>query len=158
MLPMSFSRATTSWIRYKLFWWWSIGCRLEINNFSTKNCSVWITLLQSLCISTVPGTIGTLQALEAIKLLSGVGASYVGKMLLFDGFRGGFTEVKLRPKQSTCSACGDNATILALLEDYPQFCGAGYDDKVKLIKTFFIMLWKVREEWRRYKTKYKMIA
>lgn len=81
-------------------------------------------------LGAVPGTIGTLQALEAIKLLSGIGASYVGKMLLFDGFRGSFTEVKLRPKQSNCSVCGDNPTIIALLDDYPQFCGAGYDDKV----------------------------
>lgn len=106
--------------------------RINLKLLLLLSCTFCLFIYFWINYFAVPGTIGTLQALEAIKLVSGIGASYVGKMLLFDGFRGGFTEVKLRPKQSTCSACGDNPTIVALLEDYPQFCGAGYDDKVTL--------------------------
>ncbi|OXA60930.1 adenylyltransferase and sulfurtransferase MOCS3 isoform X2 [Folsomia candida] len=82
-------------------------------------------------LGAVPGTIGTLQALEAVKLLSGMGPSYVGKMLMFDGVTGSFREVKLRSRQNGCAVCGDNPKITELLEDYPAFCGSGYDDKEK---------------------------
>lgn len=82
-------------------------------------------------IGVVPGIIGNLQALEAIKLISGIGASHAQKMLLFDGLRGKFTDVKIRPKQPNCSVCGTCPTILKLLDDYPNFCGGGFNDKVR---------------------------
>jgi adenylyltransferase/sulfurtransferase len=83
-------------------------------------------------LGAVPGTIGTLQALEALKLLAGSGLSpsYVGKMLLFDGLNGSFREIKLRSRQGNCGVCGDSPKITELLEDYPAFCGSGYNDKV----------------------------
>jgi hypothetical protein len=68
--------------------------------------------------------------LEAVKLISGIGPSYVGKMLLFDGLAGSFRDVKLRAKQPNCAVCGEIPKITALLEDYPAFCGSSYDDKV----------------------------
>src|SRR6185312_3541905 len=54
----------------------------------------------------VVGTIGSLQALEAIKVLSGVGRPLTGRMLLFDGLDLQIRVVKLRPRQSeTCVMC-----------------------------------------------------
>jgi adenylyltransferase/sulfurtransferase len=90
-------------------------------------------------IGAVPGIIGTLQALETIKLLSDIGPSYVGKMLIFDGLQGTFTDVKIRSRQSSCAVCGDNPTITTLTDDYPKFCGSSFDDKdrhIQILKQF----------------------
>jgi adenylyltransferase/sulfurtransferase len=53
----------------------------------------------------VVGVIGTLQALEAIKLLTGLGDTLVGKLLLFDGLRGSFQTMQL-PRDPHCAVCG----------------------------------------------------
>ncbi|KAI8476410.1 MAG: hypothetical protein J3K34DRAFT_516558 [Monoraphidium minutum] len=57
-------------------------------------------------LGPVPGVMGVLQALEAIKLLSGVGAPLGRTLLLFDGLAGRFTSVKLRARAPGCAACG----------------------------------------------------
>jgi len=44
--------------------------------------------LHQISIDTVPGVIGTLQALEAIKIASGVGEPLTGRMLIFDALSG----------------------------------------------------------------------
>ena len=80
----------------------------------------------------VPGIIGSLQALEVIKLSVGCGSLYNGKMLLFDGLSASFRTIKLRNKNPACEICGENPTITQLI-DYTQFCGASPDDKVKWI-------------------------
>ncbi|KAG7294833.1 hypothetical protein JYU34_022796 [Plutella xylostella] len=58
----------------------------------------------------VPGSIGTLQALEAIKLVVGFphGQLLVGRMLIFDGEDATFRIVKLRPRDPNCAACSEN--------------------------------------------------
>lgn len=56
---------------------------------------------------------------------------------MFDGVTGSFREVKLRSRQNGCAVCGDNPKITELLEDYPAFCGSGYDDKVSSFRKFF---------------------
>jgi adenylyltransferase/sulfurtransferase len=53
----------------------------------------------------VVGAIGTLQALEAIKYLSGIGESLIGRLLVFDGLRGTFDEVLIE-RNPECPACG----------------------------------------------------
>ena len=55
-------------------------------------------------LSPVVGVIGTLQALEAIKLLTGLGETLVGKLLLFDGLNGSFQTMQL-PRDPHCSVC-----------------------------------------------------
>jgi adenylyltransferase/sulfurtransferase len=75
----------------------------------------------------VPGIIGSLQAMEAIKLCSGMPASYSQKLLLFDA-HDSFRVIKLRPKQKNCVVCGENPSITKLI-DYEQFCGAKATDK-----------------------------
>ena len=80
---------------------------------------------------TVPGVMGTLQAMEAIKIVAGLGSSYSQRLLVFDGAAGMFRAVKLRPRQADCAVCSDQRTICDVAGvDYDQFCGRGPNDKV----------------------------
>jgi adenylyltransferase/sulfurtransferase len=72
-------------------------------------------------LGILPGTIGTLQATEAIKLILGIGQPMVGKMLLYDALEMSFTTLKLR-KDPNCPVCGVPADQVQLI-DYEQFCG-----------------------------------
>ena len=74
-------------------------------------------------LGVLPGIIGSLQALEAIKLIVGVGESLVGRLLLFDGRRMQFRDLLLE-KDSNCPVCGTNPTVTSLI-DYEAFCGVG---------------------------------
>ncbi len=72
-------------------------------------------------LGVLPGIIGTIQALEAIKLILGVGEPLIGRLLLFDALKMKFRELKLR-KNPGCPICGENPTIEELI-DYETFCG-----------------------------------
>lgn len=72
-------------------------------------------------LGVLPGVIGSLQALEAIKLLLGKGETLTGRLVLFDALHLSFRELKLR-KSASCPVCGDKPTITALI-DYEEFCG-----------------------------------
>ena len=74
----------------------------------------------------VPGTIGTLQTTEALKLILGIGEPMIGKLLLFDALTMSFDEVRLK-KNPHCKICSDEPEITALI-DYEEFCGVpGHD-------------------------------
>lgn len=68
----------------------------------------------------LPGTIGTLQATEVIKIILGIGEPAYGKLFLYDALDISLQEIKLR-KNPTCSVCGDHPTIINL-EDTAVFC------------------------------------
>ena len=72
-------------------------------------------------LGILPGTIGLIQATEAVKLILGIGEPLVGRLLLFDALGMRFRELKLR-KNPECPICGDHRTITKLI-DYHQFCG-----------------------------------
>jgi sulfur-carrier protein adenylyltransferase/sulfurtransferase len=72
-------------------------------------------------LGVLPGIVGSLQALETIKLIIGRGDTMVGRLLLFDALAMRFRELKLR-KNPACPACGDHPTITGLI-DYDEFCG-----------------------------------
>jgi adenylyltransferase/sulfurtransferase len=72
-------------------------------------------------LGVLPGVIGTIQATETIKLLTGVGEPLVGRLLLYDALHMRFRELKLR-RNPDCPVCGDHPTVTALI-DYEQFCG-----------------------------------
>lgn len=72
-------------------------------------------------LGAVPGTIGTLQATEVIKLILGVGQPLVGRLLLYDALDITFDTITL-PKRPNCPVCGDSPTITQLI-DYEGFCG-----------------------------------
>jgi adenylyltransferase/sulfurtransferase len=69
----------------------------------------------------VPGVIGTIQAVEAVKLLLGLGEPLVGRLLIYDGLMGEFLEVKIQ-QSPDCPVCGDEPTVTELI-DYEVFCG-----------------------------------
>ena len=72
-------------------------------------------------LGVLPGVIGTLQAVETIKLILGAGESLIGRLLLFDALKMQFRELKLR-KDPDCPICGERPTIHELI-DYEEFCG-----------------------------------
>jgi adenylyltransferase/sulfurtransferase len=69
----------------------------------------------------LPGIVGSIQAVEAIKRVLGVGESLVGKLLLYDAMSSQFTTVKLR-WDPDCPVCGKHPTVTELI-DYEAFCG-----------------------------------
>jgi adenylyltransferase/sulfurtransferase len=77
-------------------------------------------------LGVLPGTIGTLQATEAIKLILGIGDTLIGKLMLYNALDMSFEFVKLR-KNPNCKVCGPNPEVTALI-DYEAFCGVpGHD-------------------------------
>jgi sulfur-carrier protein adenylyltransferase/sulfurtransferase len=72
-------------------------------------------------LGVLPGIIGVMQAIEAIKLIIGIGDSLIGRLVSFDALKLRFKEFKIR-KDPNCPICGDHPTIHELI-DYDQFCG-----------------------------------
>ncbi len=77
-------------------------------------------------LGILPGTVGAMQATEAIKYILGIGESMVGRLLLYDALNMEFTEVRLQ-KNPNCPVCSDNPTLTELI-DYEQFCGVPAHD------------------------------
>jgi len=69
----------------------------------------------------LPGTIGTIQATEAIKLLLGIGSSLAGRLLIYNALEMTFETVTLK-KNPRCKICGSEPEITGLI-DYFEFCG-----------------------------------
>jgi adenylyltransferase/sulfurtransferase len=72
-------------------------------------------------LGVLPGLVGTIQATEAIKLILGLGAPLVGRLLLVDALGAEFRSVKVR-RDPACPACGTRE--LRELIDYDQFCAS----------------------------------
>lgn len=72
-------------------------------------------------IGVLPGMIGSMMAMEALKLLSGRGTTLNGRLLLCSMLTMDFTEVQIR-RNPACPVCGDHPTITELI-DYKAFCG-----------------------------------
>jgi adenylyltransferase/sulfurtransferase len=83
-------------------------------------------------LGILPGTIGLIQATEAVKLILGIGQPLVGRLLLYDALGMKFRELKLR-KNAECPACGEHPTITKLI-DYQQFCGIPQQQPVQETK------------------------
>jgi adenylyltransferase/sulfurtransferase len=107
-------------------------------------------------LGVVPGIVGSLQALEAIKLVTGAGEPLIGRLLLFDGLPARFRELPLR-RDPDCPVCGEHPTIRELI-DYEAFCGmpAGRSDGVEISAPALrhlltsgsqVQLLDVREPW-----------
>jgi adenylyltransferase/sulfurtransferase len=77
-------------------------------------------------LGVLPGTIGTLQATEALKLILGIGEPLIGKLLLFNALDMSFDFVRLK-KNPKCKVCSPSPEVTALI-DYEAFCGVpGHD-------------------------------
>ncbi|MBL8076660.1 MAG: molybdopterin-synthase adenylyltransferase MoeB [Anaerolineales bacterium] len=77
-------------------------------------------------LGVLPGTIGTLQATEALKVLLDIGDPLIGRLLLYNALDMSFDFVKLK-KNPNCRVCGPNADIKELI-DYEEFCGVPSHD------------------------------
>ncbi len=83
-------------------------------------------------LGVLPGIIGSIQALETIKLILGYGQPLIGRLLLFDALNMKFRELKLR-KNPDCPVCGAHPTVTKLI-DYDQFCGIRGEEHVEPTK------------------------
>ena len=72
-------------------------------------------------LGVLPGIIGSLQALEVMKLVLGIGDPLVGRLAMFDALAFELREVRLR-RDPACAVCGPNPTVTAPI-DYEAFCG-----------------------------------
>ncbi|HEX3030598.1 MAG TPA: HesA/MoeB/ThiF family protein [Clostridia bacterium] len=69
----------------------------------------------------ITGTIGSLQALEAVKVILGIGETMAGRVLFFDGLDMSFREMKLE-KNKNCNLCGENPGIKKLSQYEMNYC------------------------------------
>ncbi len=74
-------------------------------------------------LGVLPGIIGSIQALETIKLILGKGNTLIGRLILFDALQFTFRELKLH-KDPECPVCGEHPSVTELI-DYEAFCGVG---------------------------------
>jgi molybdopterin/thiamine biosynthesis adenylyltransferase/rhodanese-related sulfurtransferase len=72
-------------------------------------------------LGVLPGTIGTIQATEALKLILGIGSTLLGRLMLYDALDMTFDYVKLH-KNPKCKVCGPDPEVTELI-DYEAFCG-----------------------------------
>jgi adenylyltransferase/sulfurtransferase len=66
-------------------------------------------------------SIGSIQVTEAIKLITGIGDSLAGRLMIYDALEMSYRTVRVR-KDPECAICGKNPTITSLI-DYDAFCG-----------------------------------
>ena len=69
----------------------------------------------------MPGIVGSIQAIEAIKLILGIGEPLIGRLLMIDTLDMTFRTLKVQ-RNPDCPVCGEHPTVTALI-DYEQFCG-----------------------------------
>jgi molybdopterin/thiamine biosynthesis adenylyltransferase len=65
------------------------------------------------------GVIGSLQAMEAVKYITGVGELLSGYLLTYDAIKMEFHKIKLPPRGKGCAVCSDEPTITELI-DYEE--------------------------------------
>lgn len=80
-------------------------------------------------LGVLPGIMGCIQALETIKVLTGIGETLKGRLTVFDAMAMKFRELKVR-KDPACPICGPNRSIHELI-DYNQFCGIPNEEAQK---------------------------
>ena len=73
-------------------------------------------------IGAIAGIIGSMQALEAVKYITGQGELITGSMLVFDGLKMEWRKVKMQKKAGSCPVCGDNPTITELNDSESEKC------------------------------------
>jgi adenylyltransferase/sulfurtransferase len=90
-------------------------------------------------LGVLPGVIGALQAIEAIKIITGVGAPLVGRLLTYDAWRMRARDIVL-PRDPACPVCGTHPAITTL-EAVTVSCATSSDEETTMTAEELI-------EWR----------
>lgn len=72
-------------------------------------------------IGAIPGVVGSLQAMEVIKLILGKGEPLSNALLIYDALKASFRRVRV-PKNPDCRVCGENPVITELLDYEGGYC------------------------------------
>ncbi len=88
-------------------------------------------------------SIGSIQVTEAIKLITGVGDSLLGRLMVYDAREMDYRQVTIR-KDRNCAACGDTPTVTELI-DYELFCGETSDSAADAVQDFTISVHDLKE-------------
>jgi adenylyltransferase/sulfurtransferase len=72
-------------------------------------------------LGVLAGTIGVIQAAEAIKEVLGVGESLAGRLLIYDALEMNFRTLRV-PKNRECPLCGPHPTLTHLIEEGAAVC------------------------------------
>lgn len=89
-------------------------------------------------------TIGSIQTTEAIKVITGVGESMIGSLLIYDALEASFRKLKIR-KDPKCPICSENPTQTELLPDYEAFCGVLSDAAEVAVKDSTISVTELKK-------------
>lgn len=81
-------------------------------------------------LGALAGVVGTLQSMEALKLILRVGDPLVGRMLVYDSLAPNFRTLKL-PRDPQCPLCGANPEITQLV-NYEQACSAPPSEEIAI--------------------------
>ncbi|MXY95450.1 MAG: molybdopterin-synthase adenylyltransferase MoeB [Caldilineaceae bacterium SB0670_bin_27] len=72
-------------------------------------------------LGVLPGIVGSVQAIEAIKLIAGIGEPLSGRLLMIDTLDMTFRTLTVN-RDPNCPVCGEDPSVTELI-DYEQFCG-----------------------------------
>ncbi|MEO6222132.1 MAG: molybdopterin-synthase adenylyltransferase MoeB [Vicinamibacterales bacterium] len=97
-------------------------------------------------LGVLPGIIGTIQATEAIKLITGIGEPLVGRLLLYDASRMMFRDIRLS-RDPECPVCGDVPTIRTLVA-YDDTCDISISEKAEMADMKDEMTVDELNQWR----------
>jgi adenylyltransferase/sulfurtransferase len=88
-------------------------------------------------------SIGSIQVTEAIKLLTGVGETLLGRLMVYDALEMTYRQVKIR-KDPNCAVCGEHATVTELI-DYEAFCGTISEEAAEAARDSTISVVQLKE-------------
>ena len=88
-------------------------------------------------------SIGSIQVNEAIKLVTGIGETLLGRLMIYDALEMTYRQVKIR-KDPQCAVCGENPTVTELI-DYEAFCGTISDEAAEAARDSTITALQLKE-------------
>ncbi len=88
-------------------------------------------------------SIGSIQVNEAIKLITGIGETLLGRLMVYDALEMTYRQVKIR-KDPNCAVCGENPTVTELI-DYEAFCGTISDEAAEAARDSTISVVQLKE-------------
>jgi adenylyltransferase/sulfurtransferase len=88
-------------------------------------------------------SIGSIQVNEAIKLITGVGETLLGRLMVYDALEMTYRQVKIR-KDPNCAVCGEHPTVTELI-DYEAFCGTISDEAAEAARDSTISVVQLKD-------------